>query len=411
MHIVALEPGFDDTHSHHATVNENLNKFFNKNNSNTYTALANIKLSCDTTDETDLNQSIPFFSSPCYTNRLKPLDRNKEQSLAENFAAELSSAFERNFIRPQSCVLMHTFFSFHILGLAIWLQKMNGKFAGSLILCGMFYPGHELPKGMEGIEDSSRYLRYKLAFALLGKSISHQRWLLASSCNEFVESYKRVSNRKVLLHPAINIAHDFSCPTKHEKNEYRVLLYVGSVKEEKGLRFILNSCERLLSSFPKHQFVIHLNSYSCGIRDFADAESNLIEIAASYDNLTLFTGSISNHTYHKLLNSCNAVVFNYDNLAYENKTSGVLWDVLARKTIKMICTAGTWLEREHRRAGGSPFVFDCNDLSSLTSALKASAECSDSLFAVNDYYENVLQSFPKWVETQHLNLQNAKRHG
>ena len=355
----------------------------------------------------------PFFSTPCYTNRLKPLDKEREQQLAESFADELAEAFEQGYIEPSSALVLHTFFSFHLLGLAIWLARIQTNFRGGLVLCGMFHPGTAQVRSRDNDIEFKRFLRFKLAVSYLHHAVAHkERIVVATSCMDYVESYQKLFKQSVNVHPIVTRNNEELLDKSEVTGKgTSVLLYAGSVKQDKGLGFILTNMEQLLQAFPSVEFIVHLNTSSPGIRDFPDAESRLQMLLQKYPNLQCRFGYLSNADYQCLVNGANAIVCHYDPQVYSHKTSGLLWDAMSREYMGVICTNDCWLSREYEAVGGKPFAFDYNDFESLKGTLESWLNCEGPFIHTTPYYESLVKSFPEWVKQQCIDLHKAAKAG
>ncbi|MEP1554054.1 glycosyltransferase, partial [Paraglaciecola sp.] len=337
--------------------------------------------------------------------RLKALDRVREQQLAEDFAGELRSAFEQHLIEPNSCLVLHTFFSFHLLGLALWLHQTGAHFTGRVILCGMFYPGSPDHNSPHFEIELQRFRRFKLAASLLSSVIAPQRVCWATSCQSYTSMYHVVTQAPVGIHPIITgnlsaVAKKVLTP----KQKTQILLYAGSVKEEKGLRFVLQHLQELLKTFAQVDFIVHLNTSSAGIRDFPDAHAYLRQLADECASLDCIFGTLTDSEFQELLNHSDAIVCHYNPQAYLHKTSGLLWDVMARENTALICTQDTWLQEEYSKVGGTAFGFQYENMASLIDAITSWKDCQPPFIYPNDYYRKLMQSFPDWLERQCITL-------
>jgi glycosyltransferase involved in cell wall biosynthesis len=410
MNIVVLDPGFDDFCSHHASVNASISKhLLTAAGEYSLRILTAKKLAPSNIAAVDAKLYVPFFTTPCYTNRLKPLDRSREQQLAEGFAAELNSAFEQHLIEPNSCLVLHTFFSFHLLGLALWLHQTGAHFTGRVILCGMFYPGSPDHNSPHFEIELQRFRRFKLAASLLSSVIAPQQVCWATSCQLYTSVYQRVTQASVTIHPIITanlsaVAKNTPLPSQKPQ----ILFYAGSVKEEKGLGFILQHLRELLTTFADLEFIVHLNTSSAGIRDFPDAHAYLRQLVDEFANLDCIFGALSDSEFQVLLNCSDALVCHYDPNVYVHKTSGLLWDAMARKNTALICTEKTWLAQEYINVGGMPFVGKYQDLDGLVNAIILWQKAYPPYISPNSYYRTLMQSFPDWLEQECINLYNAE---
>jgi len=412
MHIVVIDPGYEDLHSHHANVNEGLYASIASTDKSSLITLAAKRLH-QTTDAALLPDGVlPFFSTPCYINRLNPLDKDREQQLAETFAGELDEALIQGYIEPRSNLVLHTFFSFHLLGLAIWLVRNETKFRGGILLCGMFYPGTEMLTSVDNEVEFRRYMRFKLAADYFTHSFTDKnRLVVATSCIDFVASYEKLFKQKVMIHPIVTRNQTLPGITAETDKRKSILLYAGSVKQDKGLGFILDKAEELLLAFPSVQFIVHLNTFSPGICDFQQAESSLNTLLTKYPNLRCHFGYLNNVEYQNLLSQVNAMVCHYDPEVYNHKTSGLLWDAMLRENMGLICTGHCWLSREYEAVGGKPFTFDYNNFESLKMKLANWLTSEGPFIHSNHYYESLVNSFPEWVKQQCIDLHKAAKAG
>lgn len=412
MHIVVIDPGFEDLHSHHANVNEGLFTCIESTGNSRLVTLAAMKLNQTTAAQLIPDSTLPFFLTPCYTNRLKPLDKEREQQLAEDFAEELTKAFDEGHIEPSSTLVLHTFFSFHLLGLAIWLMRYKTEFFGGIVLCGMFYPGSSQLHTLDNNVEFKRFLRFKLAAGYVSHAVAqNERIIVATSCMDFVESYQKLFTQPVQIHPVVTWNETSLSESDAKSKRKSILLYAGSVKQDKGLEFLLTSAEQLLRAFPSVEFIVHLNTSSPGIRDFQNAESMLQALLQKYPNLQCHFGYLSNTDYQCLLNQASAIVCHYDPQVYSHKTSGLLWDAMSRENMGVICTNDCWLSREYEAIGGKPFTFDYNNFDSLKNSLSRWLYSEGPFILPNHYYESLVKSFPEWLKQHCLNLHNLTKAG
>ncbi|BBO26369.1 hypothetical protein AltI4_07570 [Alteromonas sp. I4] len=409
MHVVVIDPGFEDLHSHHANVNEGLHLYFNNQKATSLCTLASTRIKL-TTDESLIPKHVqPHFSTPCYTNRLRPLDSEQEQLLAEQFARELTSASDKNIIQTSSFLVFHTFYSFHVLGLAIWLRQIGDRFSGGIILCGMFFPGTSRLSAKVNIVEFHRYLRFKLAVTYLKGVSQKQLLVVATSCSDYIASYESLFDCEVALHPIVTYRDGIQRNPRNPDMPKSVLLYAGSVKQDKGLQFILDVTEKLLTDFPAVNFVFHLNTLSPGIRDFPDAEITLNKLAQQYRNLECVFDYLNYEAFQNLLDQADAIICHYDPAVYRLKTSGLLWDSMSREHMGVICSNDSWLARELSAVGGKPFTFNHNKYDSLQNAITRWLDCSAPYIQPNQYFKTLLKSFPEWVELQCSSLHKESK--
>lgn len=392
-----IDPGFEDFDSHHSVVGDALIRDAERLKKEIL-VLASNKLKLTLKRQED--KTVPFFATPCYTNNLKPLPADKENALAENFMEELRKLFQTFNINHQDVLLIHTGFSHLYLGLAQFFASIGKQASPKLIVCGMFDPGSRKIEFDEDIWRFSWFLKNKLSLSFLKQGACSENIVFATSCNEYRVGYQELIDCPVLIHPAINYQ-PLTDQNFSKKERKRLLLYVGSVKRDKGLVFILQNIAFLLSEFNDIEFVFHWNTNSPGIRDFNDVKVKLTELSNRFSNFELISGTLEKAEYELLFNSVEGVVASYAPSNYKHKTSGIFWDVLRRDNCSLLCSNGTWLARESLALGEITYFFDYEDIASMIRAI-GEWERSELSGANNDnsYKKIICKPFTEWVFSQ-----------
>jgi len=392
-----IDPGFEDFDSHHSVVGDALTRdagLLKKE----ILVLASNKLELSLKRQED--KVVPFFATPCYTNNLKPLPAERENALADSFMEELRKLFQAYDITERDVLLIHTGFSHLYLGLAQLFASLGKQSSPKLIVCGMFDPGIQRIEFKEDVLRFSWFLKNKLSLSYLKQSAFPKNIIFATSCNEYKVGYQALVDSPVYVHPAINYQ-PITNLNVSKKERKRLLLFVGSVKKDKGLEFILQNIAFLLSELSSIDFVFHWNTNSPGIRDFTDIEVELTELRNRFNNLDLVSGTLDKEEYERLFNSVQGVVASYAPSSYKHKTSGVFWDVLRRDSCSLLCSNGTWLARESLALGESAYFFDYEDIASMIRAIKE-WESHDQSSVNNDssYKKMICKPFSEWVFSQ-----------
>jgi glycosyltransferase involved in cell wall biosynthesis len=394
-----IDPGFEDFDSHHGVVADALKR---KAELLTKDILVLASNKIELVSEDQEGKIIPFFSTPCYTNNLKPLPADRENTLAENFMGELKKLIHNYDVSHQDVLVMHTGFSHLFLGLAQFFASIERQASPKLILCGMFDPGSQKLESADDVLRFSWFCKNKLSLSFLRQSVSPENIVFATSCNEYKFGYQELIGCQFQIHPAINyqpLTND-NCYIEERK---RLLLYVGSIKRDKGLDFILQNISLLLSEFNNIDFIFHWNTNSPGIRDFTDVKTILTELSNRFGNLELMYGTLEKAEYERLFNSIQGVVASYAPSDYKHKTSGVFWDALRRDKCSLLCSNGTWLARESLALGESAYFFDYEDIASMIRAISVweSRELS-GVDNNNPYKKMICKPFSDWIFSQFL---------
>ena len=396
MRIVLLDPGFEDNNSHHASVNAALAQA-TEHKQYSLTILASRKY--DQNLSTDSTKAIiPWFNTPCYINQLKALEANKELQIAQQFCDELKKASEQGHIAYNDTIILHSGFSFHILGIAKWLKHLDGGFKGKTIICGMFYPGKQRIQSKAELNDYLWFLRYKMAFALLKQATLNTNTpnpsvQIASSCQEYIDAFTNCAKLPIELHPAVNFTAPKTQKPPHNIKK-KVILYLGNLKFDKGIEALTQQLPSLLSTFSDIEFFVQFNQSSPSAINFKKQQDAILKLNSIYTNLELHLQALSADEYEYRLATSDAIVLFYEYEAYKNKTSGLLWDVTRHKHLSLFCTEGIWAQREYSSMGGIPIVF--SDKSSLISQLQNWQEQGKQILALNEYGQKINLSFADW---------------
>ena len=284
--------------------------------------------------------------------------------------------------------------------MAQFIASVGKQVSPKLIVCGMFDPGSRKIEFNEDIPRFSWFVKNKLSLSYLKQSAYPEKIVFATSCKEYKVGYQALIDSPVDVHPAINYQPS-TVQGVSKRERKRLLLFVGSVKKDKGLGFILQNIALLLSEFNNIEFVFHWNTSSPGVRDFTDMKIILTELSNRFSNLDLMLGTLTKEDYELLFNSVQGVIAAYAPSSYQHKTSGVFWDVLRRDGCSLLCSNDTWLARESLALGESAYFFDYEDIASMIRAINEWE--SHELSGVNNdnpYKKMICKPFSEWVFSQ-----------
>ncbi|WP_395340361.1 hypothetical protein PN836_016695 [Ningiella sp. W23] len=404
MRTLVLDPGFEDLSSHHTNVNKQLISHF-RANSCELNILSSINLQGFDKQALLADNTIPWFISPCYVNGLRAVDHEQEQRLALQFSIELSMALKERHINRADNLIIHSCFSFHILGLALFLQKEATTYAGKVIVCSMFHPGHRVAKQPHELDGAVWYRRYKLALAFLSQLVSvsdksaapRRNVRLATSCKTYQEAFSDCSSLPWEVHPAINFTDPIK-PKAVDSEPYakRVILYIGALKHDKGIVFLVDALPQILSRFSDTEFFVQFNEQSPNAHVFDDLKKRLVDIKQQHNNLSLTFAPLSQKDYEHQFATSDALVMLYDVETYQLKTSGLLWDAIRHPHLNVFLPQGIWASEEYQALGGQPFLFNegCSD--SLCEQLALWKAKPKGRLSLSEYGRVINQSFSKW---------------
>ncbi len=392
-----IDPGFEDFDSHHGIVAEALIRQGSSiDRIVTVIASQKLKQSLDGLE----GRVKPIFETPCYTNNLKPLSPDKENELAEIFQRELSNLFQSYAINRTDVVIFHTGFSHLFLGLGIFLNGLAKQHTPKFIICGMFDPGTFSIKSPDEAARFSWFIKNKLSLSFLARILTPEKLVFATSCSEYKLGYEAAIGAPVRIHPAINYQASTLLEGVQSQGK-RLLLFVGSVKKDKGLEVILDNLERFCEAFPSVNFVFHWNTNSPGIRDFINTEYKLRILSNRFDNFEVLLGTLSHEKYERLFDSVQGVMASYIPSSYKHKTSGIFWDVLRRDSCHLLSSRGTWLERESKVMKERAYFFDYGDIESMIRAISEWELAEHTVERASKPYKAIIcKSFSKWAFSQ-----------
>ncbi|MFC4701033.1 hypothetical protein ACFO4O_12745 [Glaciecola siphonariae] len=394
MRIVVLDPGFEDISSHHANVNRELCESASAKQTKVL-ILASKRLSHIADIDLLSANTSAWFETPCYTNKLKALTPEKEEQLANQFCRELQAAYRAKHITNSDSLLIHSCFSFHILGIAKWLLHAQNSFAGKILICGMFYPGKQFVGNADQLQYFHWYVRYRLAFALLKNAIAETSAdvKLATSCQDYIDAFTACSNMQFMLHPAIT----YTRPTPRVKQvRKRVILYIGTLKFDKGIDFLMQCLPDLLSKHPEIDVFIQFNEESPSASTFSHHGNTLRDLVNKHANLKVHWEPLSQSEYEQQFALSDALVLLYDQAEYKHKTSGLLWDTLRYPHMSLICSDGIWASNEYIKAGGEPILFGYNNGEAFIAGIDTWAKMPQTQAKLNTYGKELTSSFASW---------------
>ncbi|MEI6029105.1 MAG: glycosyltransferase [Betaproteobacteria bacterium] len=248
----------------------------------------------------------------------------------------------------QVMVLHHTVDWMHLHALAHALgqeAEAPGKVLHVVFL--MFNPG----VGGDGrVRFPRRLLNYRVALDAL-KARGDVRFF--ASCDEHLRAYAGFCDlgKQVQIHPVFH----FDAPRWVAQARERVvhegspaLLYLGDAKAAKGflqLPSLVESALKRSSRLIRVHFTLEDGLRSPQIDAAAQA---LRQLAARHQRFRLTEGYLSEAALHTLLDQAHLLVLNYRPDAYEDSSSGLLWQAAAAG-VPLSLVGESWLSREARR--------------------------------------------------------------
>ncbi|CAK0779614.1 hypothetical protein CCP3SC15_660011 [Gammaproteobacteria bacterium] len=399
MRLIIFDPGYAHRNSHHHDVNRQLVESLTK--AGWYvTLVASRSIDSSTADEIRATGAIlvPHFVTPCYYPNIERLDLGIYQQLADRFADEITEL--ASLIPLSDAWLFHTGYSLHFIALARALWRWQARAPTQLVALMMFAPSTV----SDVQEQEPEWLRYRLAFQLLWQAAQRRgvKVTLGTSCRGYQKIWQSLwPYGTVILHPAVNYR---SLPMLQVPSKKPcVLLYLGSPKNEKGLKWSAHLTMAGARQWPDVNFIFHFNHHFWNAaRNFADVIATLDTAAAKYSNILFVRGHIDASRYDNLLQQTTILTLLYDPYHYRMKTSGILWDGLRLPDLRWLVTSESWLEKELHEIGLSCTTVRYGDtpqvLMQMENLLKQPLPRDYPATLDQDYLQQLLQPLGGWLK-------------
>ena len=242
-----------------------------------------------------------------------------------------------------------------------------------------------------GIDEELQYkdcylaLRYKISLSRLLK-YSHVQ--LYTSNLEYLFAFKKLlGTDNVELHPFfLGDWHYSGVGQKLKDSKNKILLYSGEVKKDKGFYILPEVLKSLQQKWGTDiSTVVHLSKKTLNLQQ----EQIITEGKFIDSKIKIITSFLSTDDILALYKNCDSILLNYDNEAYRNKTSGVMW-LAVQLGVTCVVTAETWMHRELLALNVDHFVI--NEKQELTFIGKYKSTNSDK------YLQKIYQPFWEWVK-------------
>lgn len=377
MNLVVLDPGYTHANSHHQTVNLELNTVFQENGGTVRVfAASDIERGCLVKSQAENMHVYGYFKTPCYPKNADSLDRKQHEILAQTFEKEIIQLFQTGLIRSDENLLIHTGYSFHILGFAKAIWALKELISSRVTLSMMYHPGAgftDTTGERKTVWDQREFSRYKLSFGILEEA-SHRNGVnivIAVPCRSYQRVYQQVwRSGEVEVHPAVGFRKLHTSPKRKSNQKPSVLLFLGGAKAEKGIVFAARLGAQAAISIPGVDFVFHFNTDFPGAGQFGPEVATLEAAGKKHNNVRVTHGNLDADEYDSLISSCDLVSILYDPEYYGFKTSGVVWDVIRSKSINYLVTENTWSELELTEMGLPHLVVKYGDIQSGVEVLR-----------------------------------------
>ena len=284
------------------------------------------------------------FSSDFYecTRKLSNIVESREY--INNLAVEYIEVLKKYIERPSSLFLFHTLDWQHAIALssAISIVDSMGNKTRELnvMVFLMFDPYFTEETGGQQLS-----INYRIAFKMLAK---HKSVKMYASDYEIRAKYEHILQKKIEIHPCILVGGSVSCNRQKNNN---VILYLGDAKPEKGFMDLPFLLRKYCSEEDRGdvEFIVQY-TISNENEDLKLVARKIDDLAKADIRIKVIKRFVSQEEIDDVLDSADSIVFNYDELEYKYKSSGVLW-LAAKYGLRMYFMTNTWLNREAARLG------------------------------------------------------------
>ena len=348
--VVILDPGLREFGGHHLGIIEGLQcSPVIKENKLSITVYASRDCSAGILNRFSKSniEIIPNFETDFYLNFYSQAKLSTFNAYVHYLAKEYFQVFCLYRERPVT-FFYHTLNWEHAsaLSLAINLMQKQYDVDHKHLVCLMFNPRYSL--GQEkGLPD--RYFKFNTGFKALSKM---PKVKLFSAEQELTQNYRAMLGNIINLHPCGLISHQHRQDIAVYKKEHcSILLYLGDAKENKGFLKLPDLVKKLTETIftADVKFIIQYtitNSRS----DLAGVDRILKQWSVKDKRIEIQDCFLTDQEMHNLWLCTTHTVFNYNEIAYGEQSSGVLWQAAAYK-INIYLMTHSWLNREAERLG------------------------------------------------------------
>lgn len=428
MLLTIIDPGYEHSSGHHESANLGIARDVTRYGWKVHIIAA--KNLTDSALQHCLKKGVevtPFFTTPCYPENPENLTTDVYEALSRSFAGELRHLLQSGVIRPETQVLMHTGYSFHMQGWGRALWHDGASLNCQLLVTQMFNPGafiaNENPNRQE-VVNPRNYLRYKLSLKLLTAAIHRHNlpFHMATSCRSYQRIYQTLWKDGVVgIHPGV-VSHEHLTAVKNKPDNpmvpdrVRILFYLGSVKEEKGFSFSARLAMQCVRIMPDITAVFHFNDDFPGAGYFEELYKELQTTAEQYHNLEIHTGYLPAEGYTALLQASHVLCLLYDPEYYRLKTSGLFWEALPLRKLAWLVSDSTWNASELSELNIAYKTVPFSDIDATRQAIvetvrliKSGPALEQKDYLNNAYLEVLTGSFGEYLYNKFQSFKNNQK--
>jgi len=357
---------------------------------------------------TDKNTEItPYFKTDFYLNFYSNTKLNTYNAYISNLAKEYLSVLSL-YENSSTTFLFHTLNWEHAyaLSLAINSVQQQGGVKHTYLVCLMYNPYYA---HVDSVQANNRYFQFTIGFSMLEKQ---NNVFLYAAEHELMGNYQEMLQCDIGWHPCGLISHqNLEAAEQYKKETTNILLYLGDAKDTKGFLQLPDVVKALIHeiSDPKVKFTLQY-TITNNRQDLAQVDKALKQLQFEDKRIEILSHFLNDDEMHQLWLYTTHTILNYDSVAYQNQSSGVLWLAAAYQTTTYLMSE-SWLNREAKRLNITHhFIPNVKQLvQQLQSDLYQSEQSTGNCLKQNgnrknEYKQNLFLDFGSWLVTQ------MKRH-
>jgi hypothetical protein len=336
-----------------------------------------------------------YYDQPCKIPDIQPY----LLQLTKEFRHAIESS-----IRPHEGEVVTFFYPTigweHAYCLALAMQSMTAiPSCAKHIVCAMVNPALDY---LGRTTDQIKRLNNTLAFRWLSRFESVQ---IYASDSELATAYAKLLDQPqpLSIHPCYLVDWESirsSMVTRKNTNAaLNVILYLGDAKENKGFFFLPELTREFLVDKNLDVEINIQYTLPWSSELVIKTASELKQIAKQDPRLILYEGFMSDNALHDFLQQADLFIVNYDQKAYQDKNSGLLWLIGWYKT-PVVFLGTSWLSREAVRLE-IPILKKGDSWGKLMGRLKQiKQKNSEAEKNTSPYRLSIFQPFWNWIASR-----------
>ncbi|WP_284206621.1 hypothetical protein [Thalassotalea eurytherma] len=215
---------------------------------------------------------------------------------------------------------------------------------------------------------------------------------------ETAESFREILAREIFIQPCALINDADSAIELEVSSEKQLLLYCGDAKHNKGFCQLPSVIQAIIKGGNSELKLVIQYTLTNENSELINTTNELVNLAAQY-NIEIINRFLSHGELLTLFSNSDALLLNYDQSAYQEQSSGVLW-LAAYYQLAVISLTTTWCEREANRLSCRYTNLKIDHLTTKKIAQITWSNrigCASIGRVNNDYFNQLFQDVGNWL--------------